>query len=360
MQRLVARCILPLACAVLAGCGPGKAAQADRQQALPVQTAAVKLQPVEDYGEYLATIQSLGSAVLRPEVEGQLVKIYAHSGETVSAGTPILSIDPSKQQATVNTEQAAQKSRLATLAYAQQDLERQKGLYASGVTSRQELDRAQSAYEAAKADVEASAATVQQQQVQLHYFLVKAPTAGVVGDIPVRPGDRVTNSTILTTIDTGKEMEAYVYISADHAGDVHLGTPVDLLDENGKPELRVKVTFVSPRVDPDSQLLLIRAAIPAGRQRDFRNQEAVHARVIWGEKQLPLIPLTAVSRLGGSAFVFVPGQQDGKTVAKQRSVQLGALVGNDYAVLDGLKGGEKVIVSGVQMLVDGMPVAPMS
>jgi RND family efflux transporter MFP subunit len=226
------------------------------------------------------------------------------------------------------------------------------------VVSRQELDQAQSAYDAAKADVEASAATVRQQQVQLHYFLVKAPAAGIVGDIPVRLGDRVTNSTLLTTIDTGRELEAYIYIAAEKASDVRLGTPVDLLDENGKPRLRVKVSFISPRVDPDTQLLLI-TAIPTAKQADFRNQEVVHSRVIWDEKPYPVVPLTAVSRMGGSAFVFVIDQKDGKSVARQRSVQLGQLVGNDYPVLEGLKSGEKIIVSGVQMLVDGMPVAPI-
>lgn len=358
MQRVIARCALAFLCAMLAGCGPGKASQPSGPQALPVQTLAVKLQPVENYAEYLATIQSLGSAVLQPEVEGQVVKIYARSGERVNAGAPLLTIDPSKQQATVNTEEATQRARLATLEYDRQQLERQKQLYAAGVISKQELDQAQSAFDAATADVEASAATVRQQEVQLHYFQVRAPSAGIVGDIPVRVGDRVTNSTVLTTIDTGREMEAYIYVAAEKSDQVRLGTPVDLLDENGKPELRVKVTFISPRLDPETQLLLLKAAIPPEKQKDFRNQEIVHARVIWGTTEHPLVPLTAISRMGGSAFVFVAEQKDGKTMAKQRSVQLGQLVGNDYPVLEGLNPGEKVITSGVQMLVDGMPVAP--
>lgn len=359
MQRVIARCALAVACGLLTGCGAGKAAQDKGPQALPVQTQVARLQPVENYTEYLATIQSLGSAVLQPDVEGQVVRIYVHSGERVSAGAPILAIDPSKQQASVHTEEATRRARAATLEYDRQQLERQKQLYAAGVISRQDLDQAQSAYDAAKADVEASAATVRQQEVQLHYYEVKAPAAGVVGDIPARVGDRVTNSTVLTTIDTGKELEAYLYVAAEKAGEVRLGTPVDLLDDNGKPQLRVKVTFVSPRLDPQTQLLLIKAAIPPEKQSQFRNQEIVHARVIWGVTEHPLVPLTAVSRLGGSAFVFVAEQKDGKTIARQRSVQLGQLVGNDYPVLDGLKPGEKIIVSGVQMLVDGMPVAPM-
>lgn len=359
MQRTFTAVLLAALAALFTACSGGKAASNAGPQALPVQTQVARLQPVENYTDYLATIQSLGSSVLQPEVEGQVVKILVRSGEHVSKGTPLLVIDPSKQQATVNTEEATQRARRATLEYDRQQLERQKKLYAAGVISRQELDQAQSAYDAADADVEASAATVRQQQVQLHYFEVRAPSSGAIGDIPVRVGDRVTNSTMLTTIDTGGSLEAYLYVPAEKAAGVRVGTPVDILDDSGKPELRVKVSFVSPRIDPQSQLLLLKAGIPADKQSQFRNQEIVHARVVWSKTDHPLVPLAAVSRMGGSSFVFVAEQQDGKTVARQRPVQLGPLVGNDYPVLDGVKPGDKVITSGVQMLIDGMPVMPM-
>lgn len=342
----------------VAGCSGSKAGPSG-PQAMPVQMQEIKLQPVEDYTEYLAAVRSRGSSVLQPEVEGQITKILVHSGQKVAAGTPLLVIDPRKQQATVNTEEATQRSKRATLEWNRQQLERAKNLYAAGVISKQELDQAQTAFDAAQADLEASTASVRQQQVQLHYYEVKAPTAGTVGDIPVRVGDRVTNTTVLTTLDTGGGLEAYISVPAEMADRARLGMQVDVLDDSGKPELRVPVTFVSPRIDAQNQLLLIKAAIPADKQNDFRNEQLVHVRVIWKTSQQPVVPLTAISRLGAQTFVFVAAQQGGNTVAQQRAVQLGDLVGNSYPVLSGLKPGEKVIVSGVQLLIDGMPVAPM-
>ena len=69
--------------------------------------------------------------------------------------------------------------------------------------------------------------------------------------------------------------------------------------------------------------------------------------------------MLAVTRLGDQAFVYVAQHQNGHYFAHQVPVELGDTVGNQYAVLSGLKDGEKVIVSGTQFLVDKMPVQPM-
>ncbi len=108
-------------------------------------------------------------------------------------------------------------------------------------------------------------------------------------------------------------------------------------------------------MDSDSQTLLVKTAVPNPGMK-FRNAQQVHSRVIWSEEKRPLIPVTAVSRMSGKIFAFVAEGQGQQAVARQRLIQVGDLVGNDYVVLDGIRPGEKIIVSGVQMLADGMPV----
>jgi len=66
----------------------------------------------------------------------------------------------------------------------------------------------------------------------------------------------------------------------------------------------------------------------------------------------------AVSRVGGQYFAFVAEDQNGKLVAHQKPLHLGQMSGNDYVVLEGIKPGDKIIVSGTQFLVDGSPVVP--
>jgi RND family efflux transporter MFP subunit len=287
-----------------------------------------------------------------------VVRIYVHSGQQVSQGQPLLEIDPSKQSATVGTQEANYRSRQAAMEYNRRELERRQKLFADGVISRQDLELAQQAYDSSKADVEAMEATIREQRVQLHYYSVKAPADGVVGDIPVRVGDRVTVQTVLTTIDRGNDLEAYISIPSEKSQDVKIGTPVEILDGDGKPAVRTSIGFVSPRVDTATQLLLVKANVPAN--KGFRNDELVHVRLVWREQERTTIPVTAVSRLGGNTFAFVAEDKDGKSFAHQKPVKLGDIAGNDYVVLDGLNPGDKLIISGVQMLVDGMPIVPHS
>jgi multidrug efflux pump subunit AcrA (membrane-fusion protein) len=108
-------------------------------------------------------------------------------------------------------------------------------------------------------------------------------------------------------------------------------------------------------MDPQSQLLLVKAAVPNSNGR-FKNEQEVHARVYFRQLNAPTIPVTAVSRLGSQAFAFVVESQDGKEVARQRPIQLGQLVGNDYIVLEGIKPGDRIVVSDTQTLADGVPV----
>lgn len=344
----------------LMGCNNGvNAGKPAGQQAFPVKVITAQSQMVPLSTDYLGTLRSRNAAVLQPQVEGDVTRIFVHSGERVQAGTPILEIDPRKQEAAVSNQEAAYKSKQATLQLAAVDLDRKKKLYAAGVIAKAELDASQTAYDAAKADAEALEAATHEQRVQLRYYTVNAPTGGVVGDIPVRVGDHVTNQTQLTTLDLGGQLEAYIYVPSEKSGAVHLGTPVDLLDESGKPVLRAKISFISPRVDPDSQMLLVKAQVPNSDSR-FRNAQQVHVRVVWSERPAPMIPVTAVSRLSGKMFAFVAEAQGSQSVARQRTIEVGDLIGNDYVVLDGIKPGDKVIVSNVQMLVEGMPVIPQS
>jgi RND family efflux transporter MFP subunit len=343
----------------VAGCASGaKAGAPGGPQAFPVKVITAQAQLVPLSTDYLATLKSRNAATLQPLVEGDVTRIFVNAGQRVEAGAAILEIDPRKQQATVNNQEAALKSKQATLQQATVDLGRKKQLAAAGVIAKAELDQAQNVYDSAKADAEALQAGIREQQVQLHYYTVRAPSAGVIGDIPVHVGDHVSAQTVLTTVDLGGALEAYVYVPAEKSLSLKQGMAVDLVDDQGKT-VRTHVSFISPHVDTDSQTLLVKTRVPNADHR-FRNEQQAHARVVWSERNAPVIPITAVTRLSGKMFAFVAEGQGQQAVARQRVIEVGDLVGNDYVVLDGIKTGDKIIVTSVQMLADGMPVVPQS
>lgn len=347
-----------LAALIATGCS-GKV-QGDSPQgmpAIPVKISVAKLVPIQDTSEYVATLKSRDSAVIMPQVEGQIIDIRVRSGDHVSAGTVLMQIDPAKQQATVNSQEHNRAAQEANVKWAQQQYDRASGLFAAGVVSRQDLDQAKSALDTAQAQLKALDAQLQEQQVQLHYYRVTAPYQGIVGDIPVRVGDRVTTTTMLTTVDKPGSLEAYVYIPLERSPQLKMDLPVQIVDDSGNSLAESHISFISPQVDNTTQTVLIKARI-ANNEDKLRNLQFIRARVIWGTRQQPVVPLVAVSRIGGQYFAFVAEDEKGKLVAHQKPLRIGQLTGNDYVVLDGIKPGDKVIVSGTQFLVDGAPVAP--
>jgi len=342
------------------GCGKdSKAAGPQGPSAMPVKVLEAQAVAVSDTSDYVATLKSRDSAVIMPQVEGQVVHIYRHSGEQVSAGAPLVQIDPLKQQATVKSQENSRAAAEANLKYAQQQFERSNGLYGAGVVSKQDLDQTKSALDSAKAQVEALDANVHEQQVQLRYYTVTAPWNGIVGDIPVHVGDRVTTTTTLTTVDKPGSLEVYVYIPIERAAQLKMNLPVQVLDGSGNVTADSRISFISPQVDNATQTVLAKARI-ANNKDKLRQLQFIRARVIWGTQKKPVVPVLAVSRIGGQYFAFVAEQDPkaGSYVAHQKPLKVGQIVDNNYVVLDGVKPGDKVIVSGTQFLIDGVPVIP--
>jgi len=349
--------VCAIASALLLGACSRSRAAAEPQgaPAMPVKVATVATHDVADTSEYVATIKSRNSATIMSDVEGWIFAIKVKSGDVVKKGQTLMEIDPRRQQATVSSYDSQRASKEATLQWTKVQLERNKALWESKVVSKQDLDQAQSNYDAALNDVKSLDAQVNQQQVQLKYFSVFSPTDGVIGDIPVHVGDRVTNTTPLTTIDERRGLEVYIAVPSERAREVKLGAPVEVVDNEGKELLQTKVYFISPQVDTATQSILAKA--PADQAADIlRSMQLVRARITWSTHPGITVPVVAVSRVSGQFFAFVAEQQDGKTVAHQRPLQLGEISGNDYAVLSGLKAGDQVVVSGGQSLADGVPV----
>jgi len=343
------------------GCQKKPAAPA-AMQAMPVQTMSVALSPVAQSSEYVATIKSRRSATLMPQVSGILTKILVRSGDQVKTGQALMEIDPRQQQATVASARATERQKKALSDFNAIEIERQRKLFEAGVTSRDAYDQARQAFDNTKADYESAVQLRKTQEEQLAYYTIRAPFAGVVGDIPVHVGDLVSPlvspSTALTTVDENKDLEAYIYVPTERAGKVRMGQDVELMDNNGKLLEKTKIDFVSAQVDTTLQGILIKAPIHSSPEL-LRNAQLIKARVIWGTNLMAVVPVLAVTRQGEQSFVYVAQQQDGHFVARQTQITLGDTVGNNYSISAGLNVGDRVIVSSTQFLVNGMPVMPL-
>jgi RND family efflux transporter MFP subunit len=358
-QSRLAAALIALLLAGTAACSRGNAptSAAGPPPPMGVSTITLEKKPIEQASGFIATIRSLRSSTVKPEVDGVVTRIFVKSGDRVALGAPIAQIKPDKQQATVRSTEASRAGVEADVQYWRQQVKRLEALVAAGAISRQEFEQAENSLRTSEARLSALNAQVNEQQVELQYYRVAAPQAGVVGDIAIREGDRVTNSTMITTIDDNSGLEAYIQIPIDRSPDLRLGLPVQILDADGKVLATNPITFVAPRVDDATQTVLVKSLLREV-PPSVRTQQFVRSRVIWRTADGLTIPLTAVTRINGKYFCYVVDTSKDATVARQRPIEVGDLLGNDYVVLSGLSPGDKVIVSGIQKIGDGAPVKP--
>jgi RND family efflux transporter MFP subunit len=325
--------------------------------AMDVKTITVMPKPIPQTSEFVATVRSLRSTNIQPQVDGFVRQIMVMAGDHVRAGQPLVQIDPEKQQATVATTQSQRASREADLEFARQQLARSQKLLDAGAISQAELEQAQTAVKTAQAQLDAVNSQIRENQVQLSYYRVTAPADGIVGDIEVRQGDRVTPQTLITTIDAAEGLEAYINVPLERATQLRAGLKVELLDMDGNVIATNPVTFIAPRADDATQTILVKSTLQQ-RPPGIRVQQFVRARIVWSEEPTIAVPVIAVNRISGQYFVFVAEEGRGGVVAHQKPITVGDLVGDSYIVRSGIKEGERLIVSNLQKLQDGVPVKP--
>ncbi|WP_271252686.1 efflux RND transporter periplasmic adaptor subunit [Pseudanabaena sp. Chao 1811] len=376
----------------------GNAPQAG-SRAVPVPIAAVETGTVSDSSDYMANLQSRQSVTLQPRVDGYVQEIYVKAGDRVEAGAPILRIDPAKQQAALQQSvavvassqadfesaratlaqlQAAKESTLSSLDFNQKEFKRYSDLASQGAIAKQKLDEVSNSLRNARAElgkidaqitaqqaninsaatrIEASRSGAIQQEVQLDFYTVTAPFAGIVGDIPIKVGDNVNSTTQLTTVTQNQVLEVQISVPVENAPRLKMGQPVELLDTQDKPLVKGNIAFISPNINPQTQSVLVKANFNNANNQLKANQ-FVRARLIWSSRSGVLVPTSAISRLGGQDFVFVAETSpDGKSlIANQKPVKLGKITGNNQEVLEGLTAKDKIVTGNILQLRNGAAI----
>ena len=385
---------------LIGACGGGPQGQEQAgPPGTPVGLGRVELRPLRDTTVFIAELDSRLSSEISPEVSGRVDQVFVQLGDQVQAGDPLIQINPDQQQATLEsraaaieeaqaalqTAEAALRTAEATLLrqeaqleFFQEKQERDQELQIQGAISVEALQGTERDYQQALSDLEAQEQVIQErqaaieqaqrtlvraqaeateQQVQLGQFQVIAPFAGTVGDVPVKAGNYVSPQTILTTVSVNQVLEVSIQIPVEEGPRLREGeTQVELLDTRGNLLGNTQISFISPRIEPSTQTILVKALYDnSGNQ--LRTDELIRARVIWQEEDSPVVPTTAISRVAAQTFVFTvdEGGPTGMT-ANQVPVELGILQGNDYEVLSGLEPNQQIVVSGLQKIFPGAPI----
>nr|MDJ0555172.1 efflux RND transporter periplasmic adaptor subunit [Microcoleaceae cyanobacterium MO_207.B10] len=277
--------------------------------------------------------------------------------------------DLQRRTTTLDAQIAAQKEVIdatqAQVESSRKDLQRRIETLDAQIASQDQLIASQeSQVNTNRGQLQQAQANAVAQQVELQYYDIVAPIGGVVGDVVVKVGDYVDSQTQLTSIQDNKTLEVKINIAIDRLPQIRLGTEVQLLDQQqGELIGTSRVSFISPDAGQGTQTVLVKTIYNNANNKLQTNQQ-VRARVIWEENPGLTVPITAVKRIGAQAFVFTAEEKimDGerKLVAIQKPVKLGTIQGQNYQVVDGLKGDDRIVVSGVVKLRNEIPITDNS
>jgi membrane fusion protein (multidrug efflux system) len=335
---------------------------------VPVTAIRLSAQPATISEVYPAQLEAANTVEIRPRVGGVLEKVAAAEGQAVKAGQVLFLIDRAPYDAALAEAEATLAQNKAAQAKAQRDLARAQPLAKGDLLSQRELDAAVAANDATAAQVRASEAAVKTAQLNLGYTTVTSPIEGVMSRVEIRLGGLVSAyNTLLTTVYQTNPL--YVNFSVSEQRLLDLQRELGRAPSQANPSRRAfrvatgdghelpapaSLDYIAPAVDSRTDTLAIRLTIPNA-DGLVRAGEYVNVTVSTATRpEALLIPLRAVSELQSKHFVWIV---DADNKAQPRDVVLGARIGSDWLVEDGLAAGDNVVVDGIQKLQPGTPVS---
>lgn len=365
-KRCCYSAVCALAAAVLAGCGPAE--QQAAAPAIPVAAMTLAAAPLDVSEDLPGRVAAVRIAEIRPQVSGIVQRRLFEQGTEVRAGQPLFQINPAPFKADMDTAAASLQRARAALERAKVQTARFKPLVEADAISRQVYDDAVSQRDQAAADVAQARATLARRQLDLKFATVEAPIAGRIDQALVTEGALVSSTDSQPMARIQQIDQVYVDVRqpaasleslrgalAAQPGATGNGLPVDVLrDDDTRFDVKGRMLFSGVNVDPGTGDVLLRVLVD-NPKRQLLPGMYVRARIPRAHyASAVMVPQQAVVRAGGKPQVWV---LDAKGTAHLKAVEVGELTNRSYRIKSGLQAGQKIVVEGMERLIDGAPAA---
>jgi RND family efflux transporter MFP subunit len=329
---------------------------------------SASIEPFEQVSLAFKTTGYVGDLLQRRGADGRTRA--AQPGDRITKGTVLARVQETDYRERLNQGRAKLTEAEASLVKARLDGERARTLFAADSITKPELDAAQAAFDAAEARVAAARADIELAASALRDCALVSPSSGIILERRVEAGALAAAGTVGFVLGDLSSVKARFGIPDGMIRSVNLGDKIGVAVEAiGAATFAGRVTAIAPVADAQSRVFDVEVTIPNqdGRLRPgMIGTVAVNApaadRSAIASRPL-VVPLTAVIRSStgtGQFAVLVVERQNDIDVARKRTVELGEVQGNAIAVLKGVRAGERVVISGATLLVDGQPVREIS
>jgi membrane fusion protein, multidrug efflux system len=292
----------------------------------------------------IGTVLALRSITLKNELAGTVRAVRLTPGQIVEAGTLLVALD-------VSVEEAELRAQEAQVALAKTILTRRHNLSQELATTQEEVDRA-------RADLDVAQAQIARTKAIIAKKTIRAPFRARVGIADVHPGQYLDEGTLLTTLQgVGDAVHVDFSVAQQVAAGLRVGESVEILTANDASMIVAKIVALDSRVDPSTRNAMVRARIEGTRNIPTPGA-SVRVRIPVGPlRNVVAIPVSALRKGPGSDQVFVIApDKDGRTRVRTRPVESGSMFGDEVIIHTGLTTGEQVAALGSFKLRDGMPV----
>jgi membrane fusion protein, multidrug efflux system len=317
------------------------------------------------YLDGVGTAKALNTVLVRPQVDGKLMRIMFTEGREVAEGSVIAKIDPTIYQAQYDVAVAKKAQDEAQLANAKLDLERYTKLAATNAVQKQQVDTQKALVDQLTAQTQSDQASINNAKATLDYTDVVAPLTGLTGIRQVDEGNIVhaSDTTGLVTITQIKPIAVLFNLPQQNLPELYKGMtagtlPVQAMGGDGTSVVDTgKVTVINNQVDQTTGTVQLKAEFPNSNVQLWPGQ-FINVRVLINTlRQVVVVPTAAVQRGPDGTFVYVI-KEDATvamrpiTVSKQDDLQA--------VVASGVQAAERVVTTGFGRLADGTKIVATS
>lgn len=340
----------------------------------PFQVYEIETKSVPIYDEFVGQVYGEKDIPIRARVVGFLDGIHFREGERVKKGQLLYSIDPEPLQEEVAAQTSMVAQAQTILVQAESDLKRIQPLAEVSAVSEQELDMATSQRDAAISGLEAAKANLNIANINLGYAKMYSPIDGIIGKTLAREGEFVgkePNPVILNTVSQLRSVRVQFFLSENDylrvareymirakdktaAKNEAIDLQLILADGSVYP-YKGKMDFIDRNVDASTGAILLQATFPNPDRLIRPGQFARVKAKIREAKDAVLIPQKCARELQGQYSVFLVNAEN-KLEARQ--ITIGEKIGEFFIVKEGLQGGDKIILEGVQKARSDMEIIP--
>src|SRR6266853_603557 len=345
-----------------------KKASVTQQSALPVNVVTVVEKEVNEWDEFTGRLDPVESVEIRPRVSGYITEIDFEAGAIVKKGDLLFVIDPRPYQADFDRAAAEVDRMEAQLKLAELELNRAKELRGKNTISASEFDQKAATFQGAAAAKSSAEAAKNSAALNLEFTQIKSPIDGRVSDQRITVGNLVQPGagpdSLLTTVVTVDADEnavlKYVKLSEEgkrvSARTAKIPAWIELGNETDFPH-KGTVDFVDNRLDPGTGTVRVRIVIKNWNPNLITPGFFVRVRVSGATPyRAALVPDRVISSQQGLKYVFVVKPDN---TVERRNLETGGLFEGKRIVKSGLKDGEKVVSTRLQLLQTGMKVQPV-